>query len=330
MINPDNDPFKFISRTDKSERASQAEGTSENKPRRTPNARKDFKEILGDKKDESEDGESLVSKAEADHDKNSSFMSLFGRESTKKPHAEAKTELGESVAFEKDAAVKPSLLNQPNFNNEIKHAQIRQTTQESPSAVFGKLSSQETKETESSQLAKKGKFNSQYAQGQVDITYLNPNPPVTDVNSSINLLAGEKIEQTVQVKSPIHDIVVEMIEKLAKVEMKGQTDTVITLNMPGMFKGTIVVISEFDTANGQLNLAFENLTAQAKNILDSLPNRENLMTLLSEKGYVVQQMVTTTTIEHKSILLTQGDASGKPREENPRDGDFTQQKKKGG
>jgi hypothetical protein len=326
MIRPDQDPFKFISRTDKADRSQGPEGTSDNKPRKIPNGRKDFKEILGDKKDEGDEAESLVSKADSESEANS-FMSFFGRE-PKKPLTEVKPEsLDQGTYAEKEAAVKPSILNQPNFTNEMKHAQ-KVISQESPSAVFGKLSTSETKENEPSQLAKKGKFNSQYAQGQADISFLNPNAPVTDVNGSINLLAGAPVEQTEPVLSPIHDIVVEMIEKLARVEMKGQTDTVITLNMPGMFKGTIVVISEFDTANGQLNLAFENLTAQAKTMLDSLPNRENLMTLLSEKGYVVQQMVTTTTIEHKSILLTQGDASGKPREENPRDGDFTQGKKK--
>jgi|GEM_PF-2460266 len=211
---------------------------------------------------------------------------------------------------------------------------LKQEPLESPSKLFSNLKPNSEKVNddadatlplvslggkESDPLTKKDKFNFQYTTAQADISYLNPNSSVDAVNP-INLATNIKVEQKVPLGSPIHDLVVELIEKLTIVQLKGQTDTIITLNNPGVFKGVIIVMSQFDTANGQLNLAFENLTSQGKALLDNLASRDSLINILSEKGYMVQSFITTTITEHKPIISTQAESQfSRAREDNPRD-----------
>lgn len=171
---------------------------------------------------------------------------------------------------------------------------------------------------ESDLLAKKDKFNPQFTQQQTDLTFVNPaNTQVQSIDASSTMKAGPMGTHV----SPIQDIVEKMIDKLVILTTNGQTDTTVTVNA-GTFKGTVVVISQFDTANGQLNLSFENLTQQTKLLLDAQPNRDQLMLALSEKGYTVQQMTTTTTLERKPFDLPQADAQfnrpgGREEQRNP-------------
>lgn len=176
----------------------------------------------------------------------------------------------------------------------------------------------------------KKKFNSEYGLHSPDISYLDPNAMGAIANTSVNAITSEKLQQTAPVASPIHDIVTELIDKLVRVETKGQTDTIVTIHKPGVFKDAIIVISEFKSANGSLNLAFENLKNEAKALLDSQPNREALLEALKEKGYTVNQMVTTTITEHKLPTAAQEAQTEKFGQRNREDneGGFRGQKKK--
>jgi hypothetical protein len=160
-------------------------------------------------------------------------------------------------------------------------------------------------------LAKKTKFNTHFTQEQTDLSFINPaNTQVQPIETS----ASVQVERTGMHISPIQDIVEKLIDKLFILETKGQTDTTLTLG-EGVFKGTVIVISQFHSANGQLNLAFENLTQQAKALMDAQPNRDQLMLALSEKGYTVQQFTTTTILEHKPVDIPETGAQfSRPRE----------------
>lgn len=123
--------------------------------------------------------------------------------------------------------------------------------------------------------------------------------------SSVNLIAGAPVNfesasmispkvAPVSVPSPIHEIVNQLIDKLYIVTTQTQTDTTLTLKHPPGFEGVKITISEFKTAKGEFNIAFENLTSVAKNQLDV--NLYALRNGIEQKGYVIH-MMTTTTIE---------------------------------
>ncbi len=295
-MNPDNNTLKVAANTNRSDGVSASSESSQAKPKKPVNAQKEFKDVLSEE-DEGQSGK-LLSKEDVEVGEKASAMLLFSGLNAKKEVKKASTmsifESAGKTSEEKalQASLSADMAEKSNILKEVK-----EEVHESPSVLFGKLSNAD----DAKSLAKKGKFNSEYATAQSDISIINTNAPITPTNQ-INLNAGAKVEQTTPVNSPIHDIVVELIDKLTIIQTKGQSDTVVTLNMPGVFKGTVVVISEFDTAHGQLNLSFENLTVQAKNFIDALPNREALLVALSEKGYVVQTIVATTQLEHRPII----------------------------
>lgn len=309
-MNPDNNTLKVAANTNNRVDASSASSSDSNqvKPKKPVNAQKEFKDVLSED-DESSSGK-LLSKDDLEVAEKSSAMFLFSGQldapkkssGLKKASTMSIFESASKTAQDKalQASLSANMAEKSDMLTEVKEVkEVKEEVYESPSVLFGKQSSTDDAKV----LAKKGKFNSQYTEAQSDIASINPNAniPINPTNQ-INLNAGAKVEQTTSVNSPIHDIVVELIDKLTIIQTKGQTDTVVTLNMPGAFKGTVVVISEFDTARGQLNLSFENLTVQGKNLIDSLPNREALLVALSERGYIVQTVVATTQLEHRPIL----------------------------
>jgi len=337
-MNPDNNTLKVAANTNRSDGVSASSESNQAKPKKPVNAQKEFKDVLSEE-DEGSSGK-LLSKDDVEVDEKTSAMLLFsGNLNAKKEVKKASTmsifESAGKISEEKastmsifepagkiseEKALQPSLsANTAEKSSILK--EVKEEVHESPSVLFGKLSNAD----EAKVLAKKGKFNSQYSESQGDISIINTNAPITPTNQ-INLNAGVKVEQTTSVNSPIHDIVVELIDKLTIIQAKGQTDTVVTLNMPGVFKGTVVVISEFDTAHGQLNLSFENLSVQAKNLIDSLPNREALLVALSERGYIVQTVVATTQLEHRPIL-SDAAQSGKQQPKQDEEGNPNKEQK---
>jgi len=320
-MTPDNNTLKVAANTNRSDGVSASSESNQAKPKKPVNAQKQFKDVLSEE-DEGSSGK-LLSKDDVEVDEKTSAMLLFsGNLNAKKEVKKASTmSIFESAGkISEEKALQASLsANMAEKSSILK--EVKEEVHESPSVLFGKLSNAD----EAKALAKKGKFNSQYSESQGDISIINTNAPITPTNQ-INLNAGVKVEQTTSVNSPIHDIVVELIDKLTIIQAKGQTDTVVTLNMPGVFKGTVVVISEFDTAHGQLNLSFENLSVQAKNLIDSLPNREALLVALSERGYIVQTVVATTQLEHRPIL-SDASQSGKQQPKQDEEGNPNKEQK---
>lgn len=256
------------------------------KPKDIPYTRKSFKDIV-EEEDKFTDVELEKAKIKKDaatralSDRPNKPPSLFDLSSARAKQNKPQEEVSETPIDPDSVA-----------GTEEEQTQIFQNLAE-------RLSSKEEKgSSEHDASSQKNKFSTQYTQEQPDLSFVNPLSQYNSVQS-INQTASEKIGS---VTSPIHDIVTELIDKLTIIKTQGQTDTSVTLNMPGMFKGTIIVISQFESAPNQLNLAFENLTQQAKLLLDSLANREALINSLSKEGYTIQNMTTTTIIEHTPVV----------------------------
>jgi len=282
MLN--NDPnIKNIQRKD---HLNDPREVAKEKPKDIPYTRKSFKDIVEDE-DKFTDVELEKAKMKKDaatktsSDRSSRAPSLFDLSSASAKQTKPKEDDSEAPVD-----------SDPVTGTEEEQTQIFQNLAE-------RLASKEEKGSgEHDSSSQKNKFNTEYTQEQPDLSFVNPLSQYNSVQS-INQVTTEKIGS---VTSPIHDIVTELIDKLTIIKTQGQTDTSVTLNMPGMFKGTIIVISQFESAPNQLNLAFENLTQQAKLLLDSLANRETLLNSLSKEGYTIQNMTTTTIIEHAPIV----------------------------
>ena len=129
---------------------------------------------------------------------------------------------------------------------------------------------------------------------QPDIASINPlaqnNIPSIDIPISTT-------SAPVEVKKNLQSLINQMIEKVSEMTLSGKTDTSITLKNPPIFEGANIILTSFDSAKGEFNIAFENLTQTAKNILDLKANKDSLVLALEQKGYTVHIVTTTTLIE---------------------------------
>lgn len=159
--------------------------------------------------------------------------------------------------------------------------------------------------------------HSPFIQDQPDLSYVAPvgNPPLASP------AASQIAEVAPTPRAPyIQQIVNQMIDKLYVVQTTDKTETIITLKHPPIFEGANLIVTSFDTAKKEFNLAFENLTPAAKHLLDLQQNRNDLKLALEEKGYAVHIVITTTQIEHPVLdqgTLAQNDRWG--AQDNPQE-----------
>lgn len=171
---------------------------------------------------------------------------------------------------------------------------------------------------------KKEKGFSQFSQEQPDLAYVNPlNMPLEKANASSQVADAKPVTRAPYIQS----IVNQMIEKLQTVRTETKTDTIITLKHPPMFAGANLIVTSFDTAKKEFNIAFENLRPDAKRLLDLQQNRNDLKLALEEKGYGVHIIVTTTEIEHP-ITVAQASAEQSSRDRRDEDAGKQQGQKK--
>lgn len=94
----------------------------------------------------------------------------------------------------------------------------------------------------------------------------------------------------------------EMIDQIAKavyiIEQKGTRETIIPLK--GAFEGSHVIITEFDSANREMNITIDNLTGSNQRLLDA--HKNTLVDELGKKDIVVHIFRATTTIENNVRL----------------------------
>ncbi|CCB85518.1 hypothetical protein [Parachlamydia acanthamoebae] len=133
------------------------------------------------------------------------------------------------------------------------------------------------------------------------------------------------------------DRIKEIVDQIGQIDLYsikegGKTETAITLNgINKMFDGARVVVSSYDTARNEFNITFENLTQQAKNLLDLPKNQEALMQTLAQRGeWIVHQVTTTTIMENRPYLDdTQLAKDDHQRDEDESQGQGRQKRQKG-
>jgi len=273
MVNPDHTNIKFTTKAD-----GISSDRSERRKAHAPN--KDFRKILGKDKDRDHDepkkkkkvddssyasaSEKVENKAEKP-EKKKSDVSLFDLASAK--------EEGKSIAKERPVE---------------KITPVEEKTV-SPSEMFGKLSSSKKTEEEPKM---------QFTQEQPDRSAINP---VATGPSTIEVAPVEAKEKPAPISPQIQEIVDKLIDKLYTVSTEGRTDMTIVLKHPPLMKGANIVITEFESAKGEFNIKFENLSNAAKDLIDLHENQESLKLALAQKGYMVHIITTNTEMETRTV-----------------------------
>lgn len=295
--------------------------TSSSKPSGAPRSNKDFKKILGNKDDRNDD--------DNQDDKNSKALAAL----------EGKVEHEEVAQVEDIPKKQPSLFDlskgkiKKNADDETsdvaKMASADELPMESPSSLYKNLALKgkagQSKGAEGS-LERSGKKSDALAGDEVktpntfpresiDLSYVNP---LAFQTTSIASIGDQKLEHMMpSQKMTTQQLVDAIVKAITTIESQGHTDTVVTLKEPPMFSGANIVLTSFETAKGEFNIRFENLTQQAKSFMDMQQNQDSLRLALEQKGYAIHILVATTQIESPQIATNQQQQlrDGNPQQE---------------
>ncbi len=148
-----------------------------------------------------------------------------------------------------------------------------------------------------------------YLSEKSDLAQVNPLANPTGQLSDIQ--SAQAVEKpTPPTRNNLQEIIDKIVNQVYKLENSktGESSIVILLNKDGPLKDVGIKISEFDSANKQVNITIDNLTQEAKNLLDR--SESQLLLALERKGYQVQMLTTTTNQE-----ILRLDQPGQPRGE---------------
>jgi len=99
------------------------------------------------------------------------------------------------------------------------------------------------------------------------------------------------------------DLMQKLLAKaITQMKTDGKTETTISIKNIPLFANAKVTVTSFETARGEFNITFSELSNEAKQLLDNQLVKESMLRHLEEKGYMVHIMVTTT--ERDETLLT--------------------------
>lgn len=172
---------------------------------------------------------------------------------------------------------------------------------DSPAEMFKQMASsskEKTSEHEPSPIVAERKeekgVNTHYTQEQPDLAYINPlqTAPVEATNNA------KKVAEPV--RKDLGALIDQIVKAMYTIKQEGRTETVLTLQHPPLLKDAQIVVTSFDSARGQFNISFQNLTQAAQALLGAEVNRQSLLTALHDKGYNVQ-ILTMTTIQETII-----------------------------
>lgn len=132
-------------------------------------------------------------------------------------------------------------------------------------------------------------------------------------SSNLDSMAAQEVTPTVaapgssqsELVAKIKEYVDLIVNKIYTVKLDGKTDTVVTFNQQNdnLLAGAKLTISSYDTATGQFNLTFSELSPTAKRILDMQQTQNSLMLALEKKGYMLHILVVTTEKEDNNLPI---------------------------
>lgn len=169
-----------------------------------------------------------------------------------------------------------------------------------------------TKENDQKKVKSSSRFNTE----QPDLATVNPMAINTQFDGNISL--NTKTEQPLPPVKPIQELINIMVKEAQSIEAEGKTDTTITLKHPPIFEGAQLTITSFDSAKGEFNISFQNLTQAAQQLVSREDNKASLMHALEQKGYHMH-ILTATTLEERPFFTAEASEARQDRNQDKRD-----------
>ena len=186
----------------------------------------------------------------------------------------------------------------------------------SPARPFDLLAGTQNKQAQIDKtLAQKGKSASQSIRDQQDTSTINL-MAVGQQGTEISMNLDMKAQSPLPPVKSMQELINLMVKEAQSMEAEGKTDTTVTLKYPPIFEGAQLIVTSFDSARGEFNISFENLTAAAQQLISMRENKESLLHALEQKGYHVH-IVTASTIDEQRLFTAH--VEDNPRERQNRE-----------
>lgn len=166
------------------------------------------------------------------------------------------------------------------------------------------------------QEGKKDKFTTRFSTEQSDLSYVN----LLAVNPQPVAAVDVKSDKLIMPVKDVQEIINQLVESIYSIRESGKTDMAITLKHPPLLEGAQLIVTSFDSAKGEFNISFENLTQAAKNVLDLRANQDSLLHALEQKGYAVHIITTTTLVENRPVIAADSSQNQQQQERGEREG----------
>ena len=122
----------------------------------------------------------------------------------------------------------------------------------------------------------------------------------------------------------LQQIIDQIVDKVYTLKTQGTTETVMTLRFPPILSGATLTVSAFDSARGEFNITFSDLSPAAKELLDMQQAQNSLQRALQDKGYTVHIVITTTETENR-ISFDESQPQQNERDQEDQQGQQQQQ-----
>lgn len=156
---------------------------------------------------------------------------------------------------------------------------------------------------------KKGESKLQFSKEMPDLSQVNPlGAQVAPVTQGVAFTDAPVIP-----RADINKIIAELVDSIQTMTNAGQTETTVTLKGTPLLEGAKIVITSFASASKEFNVAFENLSPDAKRIMDIATNQQALMTGFRESGMVLH-IITTNTQSERPIYTGESSQGSFSRE----------------
>lgn len=155
-----------------------------------------------------------------------------------------------------------------------------------------------------SPVSKKDNIANPFVREQVDLSSVNPQGFINPVGAPAEI-ANNIGTPTAAKPMPSTATMYVLLDVLAKeiqtMKVGDKTETTVILQRPPLFANTQVMITGYESAKGELNITFGNLTQNAQRVIEQ--QQQNLLLALETKGYHVH-IFTATTLELQNPIAT--------------------------
>lgn len=153
-------------------------------------------------------------------------------------------------------------------------------------------------------------------------------PGLQQEQISADALSAQQAKKLNEASKTQMDLLTKLLGKsITQMQTDGKTETTIEIKNLPLFANAKLTVTAFDSAKGEFNITFSELSAQAKQLLDTQSVKEGMLRHLEESGYLVHIMVATTEKEESLLTAEAHDLQREHEEKQEKEGDEEEKKK---